>query len=95
MTAPSRGGCVRPNADAAFAAEVSTAPEAQHPHSREGSHHETESPSWVVMDATTQAFVCRRCGETYAPSLPCEVSVFAATCRAFSDLHARCREATP
>ncbi len=44
----------------------------------------------VVVNTTTNAFECRRCGASYTPALPCSLTMYLGMSRTFLREHRRC-----
>ena len=48
---------------------------------------------WIVMRDSPGELLCKRCGESYKPTLPCLFDAYIAICKAFTRSHRRCNDA--
>lgn len=51
----------------------------------------------VVVETGTQAFLCKHCGDRYAPAIPAPLAMYVAMMKVFAQHHRHCKpvEAKP
>lgn len=49
--------------------------------------------TWIVIDSSKGgAFVCKRCGDQYAPAMPINIDDYLALSKSFVKRHKNCKE---